>query len=174
MRSFYCQLDYEHVPYLSSQGTANGNLANNGCGVCSCSMVAENLASVSLPPEECAALSKASGAREGYGTDLFVFAPYFAQYTGLDYRIAWEPGEALRFLQEKKGMVIANTQGDRPQDGYIGVFPTAAIISCWLRQKVTPSRSGIPCTASAVGATIRPAEGARFIWTETRPMLIFP
>lgn len=122
MRSFYCQLDYESVPYLSSQGAADGNIANNGCGVCSCSMVAENLAGVSLPPEECAALSKASGAREGFGTNLFVFAPYFAQYAGLDYQIAWEPEEALRFLQEKKGMVVANTQGDRPKDGYIGVF----------------------------------------------------
>ena len=30
--------------------------------------------------------------------------------------------EALRFLQEKRGMIIANTFGDRPDDGYIGVF----------------------------------------------------
>ncbi len=122
MPSFYCQLDYACVPYLSPCGASNGNIANNGCGICSCSMVAENLAGISLPPEECAQLGKASGGREGYGTNLFVFAPYFAQYAGLDYQIAWEPQKALRFLQDKKGMVIANVQGDRPQDGYIGVF----------------------------------------------------
>lgn len=122
MRSFYCQLDYEHVPYLSPCGTSNGNIANNGCGICSCSMVAENLAGKTLPPEECAKLGKASGGREEYGTNLFVFAPYFAQYAGLDYQIAWEPQEALRFLQENRGMVIANVRGDRPQDGYTGVF----------------------------------------------------
>ena len=27
--SFYCQLDYEHVPYPSPVGVANGNVANN-------------------------------------------------------------------------------------------------------------------------------------------------
>lgn len=39
---FYCQLDYEHLPYPSPVGVSNGNLANNGCGVCAASMVAEN------------------------------------------------------------------------------------------------------------------------------------
>ena len=39
MKSFYCQLDFEHVPYPSPVGAVNGNLANNGCGV-------ETLASV--------------------------------------------------------------------------------------------------------------------------------
>ncbi len=27
--AFYCQLDYEHVPYPSPVGSPNGNLANN-------------------------------------------------------------------------------------------------------------------------------------------------
>ena len=34
---FYCQLDYEHVPYPSPVGAPNGNIANNGCGVCAAS-----------------------------------------------------------------------------------------------------------------------------------------
>ena len=33
---FYCQLDYEHVPYISPT-SPNGNLSNNGCGPISCS-----------------------------------------------------------------------------------------------------------------------------------------
>ncbi|MCQ2458312.1 MAG: gamma-glutamyl-gamma-aminobutyrate hydrolase family protein [Clostridia bacterium] len=122
MSSFYCQLDYEHVPYLSPCGTKNGNIANNGCGVCSSSMIAENLAGMDLPPERCAKLCKAAGARETFGTNLFVFAPYLAQYTGLRYTVEWDAGKVLRFLQEKRGMVIANVRGDRPADGYLGVF----------------------------------------------------
>lgn len=123
--SFYCQLDYEDVPYLSPLGTPFGTIANNGCGVCCCSMIAENLAGISLPPEKCARLAKASGGREGYGTRLFTFAPYFAQYAGLDYSVTKDSGEAFRFLRETGGMAIANIRGDRKDDGYIGVFSNA-------------------------------------------------
>ena len=45
---FYCQLDYEHVPYPSPVGAPDGNIANNGCGVCAASMVAENMLGISL------------------------------------------------------------------------------------------------------------------------------
>ena len=70
--AFYCQLDYEHVPYPSPVGAKNGNIANNGCGVCAASMVAEDMLGISFPPEESAKLAKACGAREGYGTDLYI------------------------------------------------------------------------------------------------------
>lgn len=122
MSVFYCQLDYAHVPYLSPVGSPNGNIADNGCGVCAASMVAENLAGVPFPPEESAKLAKACGAREGYGTDLFIYSPVFAERVGLTVRTEWDAEEALKFLQEGRGMVIANTQGDRPADGYRGVF----------------------------------------------------
>ena len=121
MDSFYCQLDYAHVPYLR-EGEPHGNLSNNGCGVCAASMIAENLGGITLPPEECAKLAKASGARETVGTNFFILAPYLAQRAGLNYRVEWDPGKVLRFLQQKNGMVVANTQGDRKQDGYTGVF----------------------------------------------------
>ena len=118
--SFYCQLDYEHVPYPSPVGVANGNIANNGCGVCAASMVAENMLGVSFPPEESAKLAKACGAREGFGTDLYIYAPVFAEHVGLKVKVTEDAQEALRFLQEGRGMVIANTYGDRPE--HIGVF----------------------------------------------------
>ena len=73
MSNFYCQLDYEHVPYLSPMGTAFGNISNNGCGVCSASMVVENMLGVSFPPEEAAKLSKMCGAREVFGTDFYTY-----------------------------------------------------------------------------------------------------
>ena len=53
---FYCQLDYEHIPYPSPT-SPYGNLANNGCGVCSASMVVEHLTGVDFPPEESAVLA---------------------------------------------------------------------------------------------------------------------
>ena len=119
---FYCQLDYEHVPYPSPVGSPNGNLANNGCGVCTTSMIAENMLGVSFPPEESAKLAKACGAREGYGTNLYIYAPVFAERMGLKVKDTEDADEALRFLQEGRGMVIANVRGDREEDGYIGVF----------------------------------------------------
>lgn len=119
---FYCQLDYEHVPYPSPVGVANGNIANNGCGVCCASMLAENLLGVSFPPEESASLAKACGAREGFGTDLYIYAPAFARHVGLRTRCTTDPEEALAFLRAGRGMVIANVRGDRPEDGYTGVF----------------------------------------------------
>ena len=118
--SFYCQLDYEHVPYPSPVGVANGNIANNGCGVCSASMVVENMLGIPFPPEESAKLAKACGAREGFGTDMYIYAPVFAERFGLKEKNTEDAGEALRFLQEGRGMVIANTYGDRPE--HIGVF----------------------------------------------------
>jgi len=124
MSIFYCQLDYEHVPYLSPMGTAQGNISNNGCGVCSASMVIENMLGVSFPPEVAAKLAKMCGAREVFGTDLYTFAPVLAAQFNLNVIETESVEETLRFLQEKRGMVIANVRGDRPDDGYIGVFST--------------------------------------------------
>ena len=118
--AFYCQLDYEHVPYPSPVGAKNGNIANNGCGVCAASMVAENMLGISFLPEESAKLAKACGAREGYGTDLYIYAPAFAKHVGLCVRDTEDAQDALRFLQEGRGMIIANVRGDR--EGHIGVF----------------------------------------------------
>ena len=120
MKSFYCQLDYEHVPYPSPVGAVNGNLANNGCGVCSASMLVENMLDVPYPPEVAAKEAKACGAREGYGTNLYIYAPVVAAHFGMKLTVTEDGQEALRFLQAGKGMVIANTYGDRPE--HIGVF----------------------------------------------------
>ena len=120
MSAFYCQLDYEHVPSHAPEGALNGNLANNGCGICSLSMVVENLMGISFPPEKGAVLAKACGSRETYGTDLYIAAPYFAAAFGMKVRDTEDLEEARRFLSEKRGMVIANVRGDR--EGYQGIF----------------------------------------------------
>ena len=117
--AFYCQLDYESVPYPSPT-SPNGNLADNGCGVCAASMLIENMLGVPFPPEESAALAKACGAREGYGTDLYIYSKALAERFHLGLADTEDVEEAMAFLRTKKGMVIANVRGNR--DGYIGVF----------------------------------------------------
>ena len=116
---FYCQLDYEHIPYPSPSSPC-GNLANNGCGVCSASMVVEYLTGEDFPPEDSAVLAKGCGAREGFGTDMRIFAPAFATAKGLNWESTQDPGRVLEFLRSGKGAVIGNTSGDR--EGWTGVF----------------------------------------------------
>ena len=121
MANFYCQLDYDHVPYTSPV-SPHGTIANNGCGPCSGSMVAENMLGVVFPPEESARFAQECGARDGFGTNLYIYSRAYAKKFGLHLTETEDGMEALRFLQEKRGMVIANVRGDRPEDGHIGVF----------------------------------------------------
>ena len=116
---FYCQLDYEHISYPSPT-SPHGNLANNGCGVCSAAMVVESMTGQAFPPEKAAQFAKACGAREGFGTNMAIYAPAFSRAFGLQYAATGDPTLAQAFLEEKRGMVIANTLGDR--EGWIGVF----------------------------------------------------
>lgn len=116
---FYCQLAYEHIPYTSPV-SPKGTIADNGCGVCAASMVAEHLLGIDYPVEECAKLAKACGSREGYGTDLYIFSPAFAEAVGLHYEKTFDSKEAYDFLEKGKGVVIANTSGNK--EDWIGVF----------------------------------------------------
>lgn len=53
---FYCQLDYENVPYPCT-ATGLGTVADNGCGPCCASMVAENMLHISFPVQEACRLA---------------------------------------------------------------------------------------------------------------------
>jgi hypothetical protein len=70
---FYCQLDYADRPYPGPGG--RGTIADNGCGPCCASMVAENLTDASFPPWEACRMAIDCGAREKPGTDLYIFPP---------------------------------------------------------------------------------------------------
>ena len=118
---FYCQLDYPDKPYPCSQ-TGYGTIANNGCGPCCAAMVAENMLHIDYKPWKACELAIACGAREMPGTDFGIFSPVFARETGLKVKETTDGDEVIEFLKAKKGMVIANTKGDRPEDGYVGVF----------------------------------------------------
>ena len=117
--TFYCQLDYDDMPYPCT-ATGFGTIANNGCGPCSASMVAENMLHVSFKPWDACELAIACGARDRPGTDLYIFAPVFAEKFGLRLTVTEDAALVHDFLAAHRGMVIANTQGDR--EGYVGVF----------------------------------------------------
>lgn len=117
--SFYCQLDYADIPY-PSPSSPKGNLADNGCGVCCASMIVEQMTGLAFPPERGAVVAKACGAREGFGTNMAILAPAISQMFDLCYTATTDPGLVRQFLEEKRGLVIANTAGDR--EGWIGVF----------------------------------------------------
>ena len=119
---FYCQLDYRHIPY-PSKTSVNGNIADNGCGVCCVSMILEGLYNQTFPVETCAIFSKKSGAREGFGTDMSILSKAIANEFLLEVIPTFDTKEVLAFLQDQKGWVIANTIGNR--EDWIGVFSDA-------------------------------------------------
>ena len=118
---FYCQLDYADRPYPRG-GTGSGDIADSGCGPCCAAMIAENMLGIDFKPWDACELAIACGAREEAGTNLYIMAPAFAEKVGLKVHWTEDAEDALRFLREKRGMIIANVQGDRPQDGWVGVF----------------------------------------------------
>ncbi|MBR0463038.1 MAG: hypothetical protein IJJ23_01455 [Clostridia bacterium] len=118
---FYCQLDYDNVPY-PSPANGFGTIANNGCGVCAVSMVAENMLGVRFPPEEAVGFALESGARVDVGTNLYILSEAFAKKFSIRLFVTEDGEQALKFLNERRGMVIANVRGNRPEDGHIGVF----------------------------------------------------
>ena len=113
---FHCQLDYENVPYPCT-ATGFGTVADNGCGPCCASMVAENMLHISFPVQEACHLAIACGARDKPGTDMHVFAPAFAQMQR----------RSVGFLP-KIGVWSSPIQGVIGKDTQVS-FPTAPIIS---------------------------------------------
>ena len=116
---FYCQLDYENVPYPSPLN-GFGNLSNNGCGPISLSMLVENMLNIPFPPEEAARFALSCGARADVGTDYYLLAGAACKRFRLWLCVTEDADEALSFLQQGEGMIVANTYGDR--EGHIGVF----------------------------------------------------
>lgn len=117
--NFYCQLDYEHVAY-PSEVNPKGNIANNGCGVCCTCMVLESLLGIPFSIEEGAKFALECGARAPVGTNYYILAEEMTKRFPLDCIVTEDMEEVAAFLREKKGLVVANTYGDRPD--YIGVF----------------------------------------------------
>lgn len=123
VEKFYCQLDFEHVPYPSPT-SPDGNIADNGCGVCATSMLIESMLGVDFGIEACARFLKQCGARETFGTDYYIGAGAVAGRFGLEMR----PTEDIAFVMDylhryPDAKAVANIRGDR--EGYLGVFATS-------------------------------------------------
>jgi len=116
---FYNQNDYPDVPYPYKNDIHN-TIASAGCGLCACCMVVEALTGASFTPPEAAEMALRCGARVAFGTDMSTMAPAVCAKFGLQYALTDDCGRVLQFLQQKKGMAVANPGGDR--DGWTGVY----------------------------------------------------
>lgn len=117
---FYCQLDYAGVPYPSPT-SPNGTVADNGCGVCCASMLVESMLGQPFPPEEGARFATFCGAREGFGTNFYIYAGALSGRFGLRMIPTEDIRLAVRLMRENTSIkAVANIRGDR--EGYTGVF----------------------------------------------------
>lgn len=120
------QTNYPHVSYptmtdIPELERKDSTVRTAGCGLCSASMVVTNLTGREFSLIDCLELSLAVNANHSPGTDMDRLAPYVAERFDLDLVMTDDP-ELLRAHLLRGGMAIANATGDRPEDGYIGVF----------------------------------------------------
>jgi len=115
----YIQNDYPNIPY-PGPGEPDETVADAGCGPCSCCIVVEALTSNTFTPAEAVELALAVGARDKSGTDISTLAPFVCKKFGLHYELTNDCGHVLQFLQEGRGMAVANVGGNR--EGYAGIF----------------------------------------------------
>lgn len=121
----YNQNDYPHVLYDHNpklDPALNDYISDCGCGICAACMLVENLLHITCSVEECAELALSCGARVNWGTDPEILVPKLCEKYGMGYAYTMDAHEALRFLQEEKGMVIAWPSGEREDEGYPGLF----------------------------------------------------
>lgn len=120
------QRNYPHVSYPTMTGipellNQNTTVCSAGCGLCSASMVVTNMLGKEFSLIDCLELSVAVGANHSPGTDMEKLAPYIAERFNLELVMTEDP-ELLRSHLAEGFMAIANVTGDRPEDGYTGVF----------------------------------------------------
>ena len=84
-------------------------------------MVVTNLTGREFSLIDCLELSLAVNANHSPGTDMDRLAPYVAERFDLELVMTDDP-ELLREHLKRGGMAVANATGDRPEDGYIGLF----------------------------------------------------
>ena len=109
---YYNQNDYEHIPY-PSEANPRATIKCSGCGICSACMVVENMTEHKLSVEECTKFSLSVGGRDNAGTDMEKLAPPLCERFGLTFEATDDKEKVLDFLNNNRGMVIANPGGDR-------------------------------------------------------------
>ena len=120
------QKDYPHLLYPTLWGMPElecprATVSDGGCGVCSASMVVTNLTGEPFSLADAIELSMSVGANHSPGTDMGMLAPYLAERFDLDL-VETMDKEEIRALLMAGYMAIANVGGDRPEDGWVGLF----------------------------------------------------
>ncbi|MBR2834721.1 MAG: C39 family peptidase [Coriobacteriales bacterium] len=120
------QRNYPHICYPTMTGVPgrkrmDTTISSSGCGVCSASMIVQNLTGEEFSLADAMELSIAVGANHSPGTDMGVLAPYVAERFELDLVETTDPSK-IRELLGQGYMAIANISGDRPEDEHIGLF----------------------------------------------------
>lgn len=120
------QRNYPHIIYPTLTGIPelmrmDTTISNSGCGVCSASMVITNLTGTEFSLADSMELSMSVGANHSPGTDMGLFAPYLAERFDLDLVVTTD-ADVVRDHLKSGNMAIANVGGDRPEDGYVGLF----------------------------------------------------
>lgn len=120
------QTNYPHVPYPTMTGMpelarTDTTIRDSGCGVCCASMVATNLTGTEFSLADSMELAISVGANHSPGTDMSLLAPYLAERFDLDLVVTMD-ADTVRDRLARGYMAIANVGGDRPEDGYVGLF----------------------------------------------------
>ena len=125
---YFNQHRYPYMIYKCNTDDPECEAAHNStfymtaCGLCAAAMVADRLL---IDPNfelvEALNLSYETGANHDWGTDYKLYAPAFAEKMGLDLKMTSDIEDVKKCLQNG-GCVVAHSGGDRPEDGYTGVF----------------------------------------------------
>jgi hypothetical protein len=120
-QKLYPNLIYPTLTGMPELTCPTSTVSQAGCGVCSASMVVTNLTGEDFSLADAIELSMAVGANHSPGTDMGLYAPYVAERFDLDLVVTTD-AEEVRALLMAGYMGIANVGGDRPEDGWVGLF----------------------------------------------------
>ncbi len=120
------QKDYPHIPYATMTGipellNTSTTVSSAGCGICSASMLVTNLTGRLFSLADAMELALTVGANHSPGTDMGLLAPYLAERADLELIVTTNE-QVVREHLLAGWMAIANVGGDRPEDGWVGLF----------------------------------------------------
>ena len=121
MRHFN-QRRYAYIPYPQLMDEPDnpygkkGTVRSGGCGLCCACMVVDQLTTEDFSVRECTALSIATGANHGDGTDMKILGPAIGEKFHLDFSMTNDMDEVVASLHNGARViatVTAHSEGNR-------------------------------------------------------------